>query len=127
MQYGDLFSIKYELGLDGLSLVLLVLAAIISTLAAIASIQIKKEWKGYFILFLLLEIGMLGVFASENLFLFFLFFELTLIPTFFLIGKWGYAEKEKAAYSLLIYNGLGSAILLLGDHCLICANGNDQH
>ena len=56
---------------------------------------------------------MLGVFASENLFLFFLFFELTLIPTFFLIGKWGYAEKEKAAYSLLIYNGLGSAILLL--------------
>ena len=113
IQYGDLFSIKYELGLDGLSLVLLVLAAIISTLAAIASIQIKKEWKGYFILFLLLEIGMLGVFASENLFLFFLFFEITLIPTFFLIGKWGYAEKEKAAYSLLIYNGLGSAILLL--------------
>ena len=112
IQYGDLFSIKYELGLDGLSLVLLVLAAIISTLAAIASIQIKKEWKGYFILFLLLEIGMLGVFAAENLFLFFLFFELTLIPTFFLIGKWGYAEKEKAAYSLLIYNGLGSAILL---------------
>ena len=113
IQYGDLFSIKYELGLDGLSLVLLVLAALISTLAAIASIQIKKEWKGYFILFLLLEIGMLGVFVAENLFLFFLFFELTLIPTFFLIGKWGYAEKEKAAYSLLIYNGLGSAILLL--------------
>jgi NADH-quinone oxidoreductase subunit M len=113
IQYGDLFSIKYELGLDGLSLVLLVLAALISTLAAIASIQIKKEWKGYFILFLLLEIGMLGVFVAENLFLFFLFFELTLIPTFFLIGKWGYTEKEKAAYSLLIYNGLGSAILLL--------------
>jgi NADH-quinone oxidoreductase subunit M len=113
IQYGDLFSIKYELGLDGLSLVLLLLAALISTLAAIASIQIKKEWKGYFILFLLLEIGMLGVFAAENLLLFFLFFELTLIPTFFLIGKWGYAEKEKAAYSLLIYNGLGSAILLI--------------
>ncbi len=113
IQYGDLFSINYELGLDGLSLVLLVLAAIISTLAAIASITIKHEWKGYFILFLLLEIGMLGVFAAENLILFFLFFELTLIPTFFLIGKWGYAEKEKAAYSLLIYNGLGSAILLL--------------
>ena len=66
IQYGDLFSIKYELGLDGLSLVLLVLAAVISTLAAIASIQIKKEWKGYFILFLLLEIGMLGVFVAEN-------------------------------------------------------------
>ena len=69
IQYGDLFSINYELGLDGLSLVLLVLAAIISTLAAIASITIKHEWKGYFILFLLLEIGMLGVFAAENLIL----------------------------------------------------------
>ena len=51
--------------------------------------------------------------SLKTLFLFFLFFEITLIPTFFLIGKWGYAEKEKAAYSLLIYNGLGSAILLI--------------
>ena len=49
----------------------------------------------------------------KTLFLFFLFFEITLIPAFFLIGKWGYAEKEKAAYSFLIYNGLGSAILLI--------------
>ncbi len=113
VQYGDLFSIRYELGVDGLSLVLLVLTAIIATLSAVASITIKKEWKGYFILFLLLETGMLGVFAAENLILFFLFFELTLISAFFLIGKWGYAEKEKAAFSFLIYNGLGSAILLL--------------
>jgi len=113
IQYGDLFSIKYELGVDGLSLMMIVLTAIIATLSAIASIYIKKEWKGYLILFLLLETGMLGVFAAENLILFFLFFELTLVPTFFLIGKWGYLEKEKAAYSLLIYNGLGSAILLV--------------
>ena len=84
-----------------------------ATLAAIASIYIKKEWKGYFILFLLLEVGMLGVFAAENLVLFFLFFEITLVPTFFLIGKWGYFEKEKAAFSFLIYNGIGSAILLI--------------
>ncbi len=72
-----------------------------------------KEWKGYFLLFLLLEIGMLGVFAAENFILFFLFFEVTLISAFFLIGKWGYAEGEKAAYSFLIYNGIGSAILLI--------------
>ena len=64
-------------------------------------------------LFLLFRTGMLGVFTAENLILFFIFFELTLIPTFFLIGKWGYFEKEKAAYSFLIYNGLGSAILLI--------------
>jgi NADH-quinone oxidoreductase subunit M len=113
IQYGELFSIKYELGIDGLSLVLLVLTAVIATLAAIASITIKKELKGYFLLFLLLEIGMLGVFSSQNFILFFLFFEITLVSAFFLIGKWGYEEKEKAAYSFLIYNGLGSAILLI--------------
>ncbi|MEK4146154.1 NADH-quinone oxidoreductase subunit M [Robertmurraya sp. FSL W8-0741] len=109
----DLFKIDYELGLNGFSLVLIVLTAVISTLAAIASIHIKKEWKGYFMLFLLLEVGMLGVFAAQNLILFFIFFEITMIPMFFLIGKWGYFEKEKAAYSYLIYNGLGSAILLI--------------
>lgn len=111
--YGDLFTIKYELGVDGLSLVLVLLTAVVATLAAVASIHIKKEWKGYFMLFLILEVGMLGVFTAENLVLFFLFFEVTLIPTFFLIGKWGYFEKEKAAFSFLIYNGLGSAILLI--------------
>lgn len=110
---GDLFSIKFELGVDGFSLIMIVLTALLSTLAALASMYIKKEWKGYFMLFLLLEVGMLGVFAAENLILFFIFFEITLIPTFFLIGKWGYFEKEKAAFSFLIYNGLGSAVLLI--------------
>lgn len=106
--------IPYELGLTGFGMVLILLTAIVSTLAAIASaIQIKDGFKGYFLLFLMLEIGMLGVFASQNLLLFFLFFELTLIPMFFLIGKWGYADREKAAYSFLIYNGLGSAVLLI--------------
>ena len=74
---------------------------------------IKKEWKGYFLLFLLLKSACSVCLHHKTLFSFFLFFEITLIPTFFLIGKWGYAEKEKAAYSFLIYNGLGSAILLI--------------
>ncbi|MFO1444316.1 NADH-quinone oxidoreductase subunit M [Bacillus sp. Bva_UNVM-123] len=111
--YRGAFTIDYELGVDGFSLVMIVLTALLATLAAIASIYIKKEWKGFFMLFLLLEVGMLGVFAAENLILFFIFFEITLIPTFFLIGKWGYFEKEKAAFSFLIYNGLGSAVLLI--------------
>ncbi|WLR50701.1 NADH-quinone oxidoreductase subunit M [Bacillus tianshenii] len=115
--------INYELGLTGLSLVLVLLTAVVSTLAAIASIHIKKEWKGYFMLFLLLELGMLGVFSSENLLLFFVFFELTLVPMFFLIGKWGYDEKERAAYSFLIYNGLGSAILLIAFAALFVKTG----
>jgi len=109
-----LLSVYYELGLNGFQLLLVVLTAVIATLSALGAMKfVKKEWKGYFMLFLLLETGMLGVFTAENLILFFIFFEVTLIPTFFLVGKWGYFEKEKAAYSFLIYNGLGSAILLI--------------
>lgn len=107
------FVINYELGLSGLSLVLVLLTTVVASLAAIASIYIKKEWKGFFMLFLLLELGMLGVFAAQNTVLFFIFFEITLIPTFFLVGKWGYEERVRAAYNFLIYNGLGSAILLI--------------
>jgi NADH-quinone oxidoreductase subunit M len=121
-----LFSVDYELGVDGFSLIMVVLTSVVATLAAIASIQIKKEWKGYFMLFLLLEIGMLGVFTAQNLILFFIFFEITLIPMFFLIGKWGYYEKEKAAYSFLIYNGLGSAILLIVIMVLFARTGTSN-
>ncbi|RFB17303.1 NADH-quinone oxidoreductase subunit M [Bacillus sp. HNG] len=110
---GNPWEVNYEMALNGLTLVLVLLTTVISTLAAIASVHIKKEWKGYFMLFLLLELGMLGVFTAGNLILFFIFFEMTLISTFFLIGKWGYFEKEKAAFSFLIFNGLGSAILLI--------------
>jgi NADH-quinone oxidoreductase subunit M len=117
------WAVNYELGVSGLTMLLVVLTAVVATLASIASIYIKNEWKGYFMLFLLLEIGMLGVFTAENLILFFIFFEITLIPTFFLIGKWGYFEKEKAAYSFLIYNGLGSAVLLIAIMVLFAKTG----
>ncbi|MDM5201353.1 NADH-quinone oxidoreductase subunit M [Fictibacillus enclensis] len=105
--------INYELGITGLSLVLLILTAVVAVLAALASWNMRNASKSYFIFFLILELGMLGVFASQNLFLFFIFFEITLIPMFFLIGRWGYADREKAAFSFLIYNGIGSAILLI--------------
>jgi NADH-quinone oxidoreductase subunit M len=121
-----LYAVDYELALDGFSLIMVVLTSVVATLAAIASIQIKKEWKGYFMLFLLLEVGMLGVFTAQNLILFFIFFEITLIPMFFLIGKWGYYEKEKAAYSFLIYNGLGSAILLIVIMALFARTGTSN-
>ncbi|WP_042354343.1 NADH-quinone oxidoreductase subunit M [Bacillus rubiinfantis] len=125
-----IFSVYYELGINGFQLLLVVLTAIVSTLAAIAACKyVKKEWKGYFMLYLLLVTGMLGVFTAENLILFFIFFEVTLIPTFFLIGKWGYFEKEKAAYSFLIYNGLGSAVLLMVIMVLFAKTGttNIEH
>ncbi len=112
-EFSQMYAVPFELGIDGFSLVMILLTAVLSTLAAIASTwQINKEWRSYFSLFLLLETGMLGVFAAENLILFFLFFEVTLVATFFLVGKWGGFDREKASYRFLIYNGLGSAVLL---------------
>ncbi|EGL81780.1 proton-translocating NADH-quinone oxidoreductase, chain M [Caldalkalibacillus thermarum TA2.A1] len=110
---GQALEINYELGADGMSVAFLVLTTVISTLAAVASLYIKQRLKAYFILFFLLMTGMLGVFASMNLFLFFIFFELTIIPMFFLIGIWGYVERERAAYHFLLYNGIGSAVMLV--------------
>ncbi len=107
------FTIDYEMGVDGLSMPLILLTSIVAALAAVASWQLNKRLKEYFILFHLLLIGMFGVFSSQNLFLFFIFFEMTLIPTYFLIGIWGYGEREKAANKFLLYNGVGSAIMLI--------------
>ncbi|WP_028776601.1 complex I subunit 4 family protein [Shimazuella kribbensis] len=111
--FGSSGGIDYSLGLDGLSLPMLVLTTFVSFIASVASIYIKKRTKTYFSLFLLLEVGMMGVFLATNLFLFFLFFEITFVTMFFLIGIWGYNKKERAAYHFLIYNGLGSAFLLI--------------
>jgi NADH-quinone oxidoreductase subunit M len=111
--FGTSEGISYSLGIDGLSLSLLLLTTLVSFIASLASMYVKERTKTYFSLFLLLEFGMLGVFLAANLFLFFLFFEVTLVTMFFLIGIWGYSKKEKAAYHFLIYNGLGSAFLLI--------------
>lgn len=119
----DTLTIHYAVGLNGLSMTLILLTTIITALAAAASIHIKKSWKAYFMLFLLLEIGMLGVFAAQNLLLFFVFFEITLVPMFFLIRKWGGNEREHAANSFLIYNGLGSAIMLIVFAALFAKTG----
>lgn len=105
--------VNYEMAVDGLSMPLVVMTAIVGALAAVASQHIRTRLKEYFILFFVLEIGMLGVFMAQNLLLFFLFFELTLVSMYFLVGIWGYHEREKAANSFLIYNGIGSAIMLI--------------
>ncbi|NEW08889.1 NADH-quinone oxidoreductase subunit M [Paenibacillus sp. SYP-B3998] len=120
------FEFKYSLAVDGLSLPLVFLTALVSTMAALASVYIKKRWKTFYILFLLLETGMFGVFMSQDLFLFFLFFEITLIPMFFLIGIWGYMNREQAANRFLIYNGLGSAIMLIAFLILVSTAGFSQ-
>lgn len=116
----------YSLAVDGLSLPLVFLTALVAAMAALASFSIKKRWKTYFIMFLLLEIGMLGVFMARDLFLFFVFFEVTLVPMFFLVGIWGYMNREKAANRFLLYNGVGSAIMLIAFLIVVTTAGFAQ-
>ncbi|SFL88260.1 NADH-quinone oxidoreductase subunit M [Paenibacillus sp. 1_12] len=120
------FEFKYMMAVDGLSLPLVFLTALVAAMAALASVYIKKRWKSYYILFLLLETGMFGVFMAQDLFLFFVFFEITIIPMFFLIGIWGYMERERAANKFLIYNGVGSAIMLIAFLILVSTAGFGQ-
>lgn len=116
-------SFDYHLTVDGISMPLVILTGIVSTMAALATVHIRKRWKTFYVLFLLLLTGIYGVFLSRDLVLFFIFFEVTLIPMFFLIGIWGYYGREKAATRFLVYNGLGSAAMLLSFLMLIATLG----
>ncbi|MFD0714917.1 NuoM family protein [Paenibacillus sp. GCM10027626] len=118
-----MFKFQYHMGIDGISLPLVLLTTIVASMAALASVHIKKRWKAFYLWFLLLEIGMLGIFMARDVFLFFVFFELTLIPMFFLIGIWGGGNREKAATRFLLYNGIGSAIMLAAFVMLVSTAG----
>ncbi|HEX2971803.1 MAG TPA: NADH-quinone oxidoreductase subunit M [Tepidisphaeraceae bacterium] len=107
------FNIQYRVGIDGLSLPLVLLSTFICVLAAIASWNIEKMTKGYMALFLFLETGILGVFMALDFFLFYVFFELSLLPMYFLIGIWGGPRKEYAAIKFFIYTLAGSVGLLI--------------
>jgi NADH-quinone oxidoreductase subunit M len=106
-------AIDYFMGLDGLSVGLILLTAIITTIAAIASFSIDRNVKGYFLMFLLLDTGMMGTFCALDFFLFYVFWELMLLPMYFLIGIWGGARREYAAIKYFIYTLLGSVVMLL--------------
>ncbi len=107
------FGIHYLLGVDGISFPLVVLTGVISFFAMIASWSIKKYVKGYCILFLLLLTGMLGVFMALDLFLFYVFWEVMLLPMYFLIGVWGGPRKEYAAIKFFLYTLVGSVFMLI--------------
>lgn len=107
-------NIYYHLGIDGISLSMYLLTTILSFLACIASFGIKDRIKEYFILYLLLETGMLGTFVALDLFLFYVFWEVVLVPMYFLIGIWGGPKKEYAAIKFFIYTLAGSVFMLLG-------------
>ena len=92
IEWIEKFNINYHVGIDGLSVTLILLTALLGPICVIASWRnIEKGIKAYMALFLMLETGMLGFFAALDLFLFYVFFELTLLPMYFLIGVWGRA------------------------------------
>lgn len=108
------FNIRYHIGIDGLSVTLLLLTALLGPICVLASWRnIEKGIKAYMALFLLLETGMLGFFASLDLFLFYVFFELTLLPMYFLIGVWGGPRREYAAIKFFLYTLFGSVLMLV--------------
>ncbi|WP_425614351.1 NuoM family protein [Anatilimnocola sp. NA78] len=107
------FDIEFLMGLDGISFPLVMLTAFVSVLAMGASWSITKYVKGYCILFLLLETGMLGVFMALDFFLFYVFWEVMLLPMYFLIGVWGGPRKEYAAIKFFLYTLLGSVLMLI--------------
>lgn len=105
--------VDYFLGIDGISMPMVLLTAIVSFIALISSWKIDKSVKGYFALFLLLDTGMMGVFVALDFFLFYIFWELMLLPMYFLIGIWGGPRKEYAAIKFFIYTLVGSVFMLL--------------
>jgi NADH-quinone oxidoreductase subunit M len=105
--------VEYLLGVDGLSVPMVLLTALISFIAVFASWNIDKALKGYMAMLLLLDTGMMGVFVALDFFLFYVFWELMLLPMYFLIGIWGGPRREYAAIKFFLYTLLGSVLILL--------------
>jgi NADH-quinone oxidoreductase subunit M len=106
--------IHYHLGVDGISLFLVLLTTFLVPIAILASWKsIRTRVRGFFITLLALETGMVGVFVSLDLFLFFLFWEAMLIPMYFLIGIWGHDRRIYAALKFILYTMLGSMLMLV--------------
>ncbi|HEX5417730.1 MAG TPA: NADH-quinone oxidoreductase subunit M [Chloroflexota bacterium] len=106
--------VNFFVGVDGLNLPMVLLTTLLSLMAVLASLRIDVRPKAYFLLLLLLQTGVTGVFASMDFFLFFLFWEVELIPMYLLIGIWGGPRREYAAIKFVIYTLAGSALMLVG-------------
>jgi NADH-quinone oxidoreductase subunit M len=118
------FGVQYFLGVDGLSLPLVLLTTLLTLLALIFSYNIEERVKEYWFWFLLLDVGMLGVFCALDLILFYVFWEICLVPMYFLIGIWGGPKKEFAAIKFFLYTLFGSVFMLLGILALYFQGGH---
>src|SRR5438093_3640586 len=117
--------VQYYVGIDGISLLLLLLTAFLGFISILSSwTAITERVKEYYIFMLLLQTGMLGVFVSMDLFLFYIFWEAMLVPMYFLIGVWGGPRRLYAAIKFFLYTLLGSVLMLLGILALYFFHGN---
>jgi NADH-quinone oxidoreductase subunit M len=106
---------RYQMGVDGVAVLLIVLTTLLGAIAALSSWEyIQKREKEYYVLLLLLQTAVIGVFSSMDLFLFYLFFEVSLVPMYFLIGVWGGENRLYAAIKFFLYTLVGSVVMLLG-------------
>src|SRR3982751_707573 len=114
-QWIPIIGARYQMGVDGVAVLLIVLTTLLGAIAALSSWEyIKKREKEYYVLLLLLQTAVIGVFASMDLFLFYLFFEVSLVPMYFLIGIWGGDNRLYAAIKFFLYTLVGSVVMLLG-------------
>ena len=122
----EVFTAQYQLGVDGLSAPLVLLTGLLGLCAVLASWSIKTRVKEYFFWLLVLQTAVMGVFVSLDFLLFFLFWELELIPMYFLISIWGSGRKEYSAMKFLVFTFLGSAFMLVSILALSLADGGAQ-
>ena len=113
MKWNPRLGMAYDIGVDGISLPMVILASILCFIAILASSNITDKPKGYYLLMLLLETAMFGVFMAQDWVLFYVFWELTLIPLFFLIDRWGGKQRHGAALNFVLYTFGGSVFLLI--------------
>jgi NADH-quinone oxidoreductase subunit M len=108
------WNIQYQLGVDGLSILLILLTTFLTPISILSTwTAVEERVKDFMIFFMLLEVGMLGVFMAQDLFLFYIFWEFTLVPMYFLIGIWGGPRRLYAAVKFFLYTMAGSILMLL--------------
>ncbi|HEX5708691.1 MAG TPA: NADH-quinone oxidoreductase subunit M [Pyrinomonadaceae bacterium] len=114
-QWIPIIGARYQMGVDGVAALLIMLTTLLGLIAALSSWEyIEKREKEYYALLLLLQTAVVGVFAAMDMFLFYLFFEVSLVPMYFLIGIWGGERRLYAAIKFFLYTLVGSVVLLLG-------------
>ena len=124
VSWSEPLGISWSVGIDGISLLLVVLTAVLFPISLLASASIRDNLKMYMVTMMVLESGLLGVFLSLDLIVFFVFFELTLIPMYLLIGMWGSERRIYAAIKFVLYTALGSGLLLAGIIFLAVTGGD---